>query len=219
MSLTVMRPLSRPSLSTTGQLLDLVAVEDRLGLGERRADGRRDQVARRHQRGHRLRHVVLEAQVAVREDADEHVVAVRDRDAADVVAAHQRERVRHERVGTQRHRLDDHARLAALHLVDLGDLIRDREVAVDDAEAALARERDREARLGHGVHRRGDDRDREPDRRRQSRRRRDVVRQHVRLRRHEQHVVEREPFLGELLLEREEPFELRGIELDGHRRS
>ena len=73
-----------------GQLLDLVAVEDLLGLGERRADRRGDEVARRHQRRHRLRHVVLEAQVAVREDADEHAVAVGDRDAADVVASHQR---------------------------------------------------------------------------------------------------------------------------------
>ena len=87
------------------------------------------------------------------------------------------------------------------------------------AEAAFARERDREPRLGHGVHRRRDDGNREPDRRRQLRRRRDVVRQHARLGRHEQDVIEREAFLGELLLEREEPLELLGAELDGHERS
>ena len=90
---------------------------------------------------------------------------------------------------------------------------------MDDAEAALASERDREARLRDGVHRRGDDRDLEANRRRQPRRGRHVVRQDVRLRRHEQYVVEGEPFLGELLLEREEPLELLRVELDGHRRS
>ena len=49
---------------------------------------------------------------------------------------------------------------------------------MQDADAALARERDREPRLGDRVHRRGDDRDLERDRARQARRRRDVVRQH-----------------------------------------
>ena len=53
------------------QLLDLVAVEDLLGLGERRPDRRGDEVPARHQRRDRLGDVVLEAEVAVGEDADE----------------------------------------------------------------------------------------------------------------------------------------------------
>ena len=54
-----------------GELLDLVAMEDRLRLLERRADRRRDQIAVGHERRHGLRGVRLEPEVAVREDADE----------------------------------------------------------------------------------------------------------------------------------------------------
>ena len=139
---------------------------------------------------------------------------VGDRDARDLVVRHQLERVADERVGRQRDRLDDHPGLGALHLVDLGDLVLDREVAVDDADAALARERDREPRLGDGVHRRRDDRDAELDRARQARARRDVVRQHARLGRHEQDVVEGEAFLGELPVQGDEPLQLVLAEFD-----
>jgi hypothetical protein len=75
------------------QLLDAVAVQQLLGLRERRADGRRHEVARGHERGHGLREVLLEAEVAVREDADEAAVGVRDRHPADVVVLHQPDRV------------------------------------------------------------------------------------------------------------------------------
>jgi hypothetical protein len=142
------------------ELLDLVAVEDLLRLGERRADRRGDEVARRHECRDRLVDVVLEAEVAVREDADEDSAVVRDRDAGDLVSGHQLECGAHRRVGRQRDRLDDHPRLGPLDLVYLGDLRLDREVAVEDADSALARERDREPRLGDRVHRGRDDRDR-----------------------------------------------------------
>ena len=79
---------------------------------------------------------------------------------------------------------------------------------MDDPDPALARERDREARLGHRVHRRRDDRDRELDRARQARARRDVVRQDVRLGRDEQHVVEGEPFAAELPVELQQPLDV-----------
>ena len=58
---------------------------------------------------------------------------------------HQRERVGDARGRRQRQRLDDHPGLGALDLVDLGHLLLDREVAVDDPDPALARERDRDA--------------------------------------------------------------------------
>jgi hypothetical protein len=60
----------------------------------------------------------------------------------------------HRGVGGHGDGVHDHPRLRPLHLVHLGDLLLDREVAVDDPETARARERDREARLGHRVHRR-----------------------------------------------------------------
>ena len=53
------------------QLLDAMAVQQLLRLAERRADGRGDEIARRHQLGDGLRVILLEPQVAVREDADE----------------------------------------------------------------------------------------------------------------------------------------------------
>ena len=75
------------------ELLDLVAMEDRLGLLERRADRGSDEVAARHQRRDGLRGVCLEAEVAVREDADEDALVVDDRDAGDPVALHELERL------------------------------------------------------------------------------------------------------------------------------
>ena len=184
------------------QLLDAVPVQQLLRLAMRRADRRRHEVARGHQVGDRLREIALEAQVAVGEDADEAAALVGDRDAGDVVALHQLERVGDERVRRQRQRLDDQPGLGALDAVDLADLRLDRQVAVHDADPAFARERDRHARLGDGVHRRRDDRRLEHDRARQPRRGRDVVRQHRRLRRDEQDVVEGQPFLRELLRKR-----------------
>src|SRR5207342_1723096 len=132
------------------------------------------------------------------------------------VALHELERLRDRVRGRERHRLDDHPRLRALHLVDLGNLVLDREVAMDDAETALARERDREARLGHGVHRGRDERDVQCDRRRQAGDSRDVVRQHARLRRDEEDVVEGEALLAELPLERDEALDLLLPELGLH---
>ena len=190
------------------ELLDLVAVEDRLGFGKGGADRRGDEVARGHQRRHRLDGIGGEPKVAVRQDPDERSLVIGDRDTRDVVPGHQGEGLRHERVRRQRHRLDDHAGLAPLHLVHLGDLIVDREIAVEDADPALTRERDREPGLGDGVHRRRDNRNRKLDALGEVRPRRNVVRQDARLRRNEQHIVEREPFLGELPLEGEEPLDV-----------
>jgi hypothetical protein len=85
---------------------------------------------------------------------------------------------------------------------------------VHDPEAALARERDREPALGDGVHRRGDERDRQLDRARDPRPRRDVVRQDPRLGRLQQDIVEREPFPGELLLHGEQPLELLWMDVE-----
>jgi len=106
--------------------------------------------------------------------------------------------------------LDDHSGLGALHLVDLRHLRVDRQVAVDDPDPTFTRQRDREPRLGDRVHRSGDDRDLDRDAARQSRRGRDLVRQHARLGRNEQNVVERQPFSAEFPVELEEPLDLSG---------
>src|SRR5262249_25397025 len=93
-------------------------------------------------------------------------------------------------------------------LVDLGYLRLDREVAVDDADSALAGERDRETGLGHCVHRGRDDRDREVDRAREAGPGRDVVRQDVRLGRNEEYVVERQPLAAGLPVELQQPLDV-----------
>ena len=79
---------------------------------------------------------------------------------------------------------------------------------MDDPDAAVAGERDREAGLGHGVHRRGHERDVQRDR--------GVSRVTVETSfgstcdsaGSRQHVVEREPFLAELALERDEALDV-----------
>ena len=131
------------------QLLDLVLVQQRLGLLERGALGDGDQVLLGHQLGDRLVELGLPAQVAVGEDAHELAVIVGHRHAGDLEVRHQLEGGADRLVGAHRHRVDDHPRLGALDAVDLGRLRLDRHVLVDDADAALLRQRDREARLGH----------------------------------------------------------------------
>ena len=71
---------------------------------------------------------------------------------------HQRQRVRQHRVGTDGQGIDHHAGFELLDLPHLGGLAIDVEIAVDDADAAGLRHRDRHARLGDGIHRGGDDR-------------------------------------------------------------
>ena len=104
------QPAQATVLVDDRQLLDPVPVEQRLGLAQRRPDGRGDEIACGHQRRDGLGVVALETQVAVREDADEAPFAVGDRHTRDVVARHQRERVLDQRVGRERDRLADHAR-------------------------------------------------------------------------------------------------------------
>ena len=79
---------------------------------------------------------------------------------------------------------------------------------MDDADAAGAGERDREPRLGDGVHRRRHDGDRELELARQPRARRDVVREHLGLGRDQGDVVEGKALARELLLQLEEPLDL-----------
>ena len=73
------------------QLLDAVALEDRLGLVERRADWCRDEPGRRHELGDRPLIVgrFAETDVAVGEDADKATVSVGDRNAGELEAVHQ----------------------------------------------------------------------------------------------------------------------------------
>ena len=198
------------------QLLDLVAVEDPLGFLERRPHRCRDEALGRHQLRDRALGLAVEAQVAVGEDADEPATFVRDGNAGDAVARHQLQRVGDARVWPQRHRLDDHPRLRALDLVHLCGLVGNREVAVHDADAAEAGERDRHSCLRDRVHGGRDERDAQLDRPRETGRGGDVVREDVRLSRLQQHVVEGQAFARELRLERQQSLDPAELEIRMH---
>ena len=152
-------------------------VENRLRLLERRALGDRDEIRPRHPLRDREIDAGLEAQVAVRENPEELPVRIGDGNSGDPVARHQLERFGDPLLRAHRDRIDDHAALRALDLVDLARLLLDGEVLVNDPDAAHLRHRDRQARLGDGVHRGRDERDVERDPARQARLRFDLGRE------------------------------------------
>ena len=150
------------------QLFDAVNMQEPAGLFVVHPLADRHDLAG-HEVRHRLARIVGEAHVAVGENAEKlRRLAVRPAldhgNAGDRGAAHERERVGERGVGKDGDRIDHHAALEPLDLAHLFRLIGGRQIAVDDADAAGFRHGDRESRLGHGVHRRGDDRQIEPNR-------------------------------------------------------
>ncbi len=122
-----------------------------------------------HKVGHRLAWIVGEAHIAIGQNADElRGLAVRPAldhgNARDRRAAHERERIGQRRVGKDGDRINDHPALEPLDLAHLFRLIGGCKIAVDDADSARFRHGDREPRLGHGVHRGGNDWQIEADR-------------------------------------------------------
>ena len=140
------------------QLLDAVLVQNAFGILERGADADRDEAVLGHHIRDRLVEVALEAQIPVREDADQLAV-FRYGHAGDAVALHEVERFPNLVPRRDRDRVDDHAALRAFHAVDLLGLPLDRHVAVNEAKAALTGKPDGEVGFGDGVHRRADDGD------------------------------------------------------------
>jgi hypothetical protein len=175
-------------------LLDAMLVQQRehFVLGRTFLD--RDQAfLARHDVAHRIVRLLLEAQIPVRHDADE-LFAVDDRHAGDIVAARDLHDLADRGVRTDRDRVADHARLKLLDQAHFGGLAFDRHVLVNDADAAALGHRDREARLGHRIHRGGHDRQVQADSAGQAGAEIDVARQHRRMGRHERNVVEGESF-------------------------
>jgi hypothetical protein len=145
------------------QLLDAMLVQHPLRLVLADALAHRDQVFVRHQFGNLLAHVGGETNVAVGQDTDQlarHALAGarHHRDAGDAVILHQAQCVGERSVRRNGQRIDHHAGFILLDLTHLGGLAVDIEIAVDHADAAGLRHGDRHPRFGHGVHRRGDNR-------------------------------------------------------------
>ena len=133
-------------------LLDAVLVQQPQNFLIRRAFAHRDEpLLRRHDFGNRRVELRLETDVATRNDANRHAV-VDDRHAGDAHGARQLEDLADRHVGRHRDRVAHHARLELLDHQDLPGLLLDGHVLVDDADAALLCQRDRESRFRHGVH-------------------------------------------------------------------
>jgi len=185
--------LKTPLFVHDGQLFNPVLVQEALGLVHRRAGRHGDQpFARGHHVGDGGLKVLLEAQVAVGQDADQDARRVGDGHARHMVAAHERLGVLELVFGRQREGVADDARLRPFHAVHLLRLLREREVLVDHPQAALLRDGDGQPRLRHRVHGRAQQRDVQADRPGQARAHVRVARKHPRTRGAQQHVVERE---------------------------
>ncbi len=136
------------------QLLNAMFLQNCLGLFERGADGNRDERLLGHHFRDRNVETRFKTQIAISDDADEMTVFVHNRHAADVKTLHHLERFAHRTIGTDRNRIDDHSRFRAFYFIDFFGLPFDGQVLVNDADAALLRERDCQGCFSHGVHRR-----------------------------------------------------------------
>jgi hypothetical protein len=179
-------------------LLDPVAMQEQQHFLARRVLAHRDELlARSHDLRHRQVELLLEADVAVRDDADDLVAVGRDRQARNALGARESDDFADRRVGPHGDRVLDDSALVFLHAPDLACLVGGGHALVDDADAAFLGDGDRKPCLGDGVHRRGHERQVEPDAAGQARREVDLARKHVRVRGYEQDVVEGECFLDD----------------------
>ena len=181
------------------QLLDPELMQKALGLALLHALAHGDQAILGHQLGDGLARVRGEAHVAVGEDADELALlasgaALDHGHSRNAVLLHQRKGVGKRLVGKDGDRVRHHPRFELLHLAHLIGLRLGREIAVDDAEPADLRHGDCHARLGHRVHRGGEEGNVQPQLTRQASAHIDLRRQDIGRRRLQQHVIEGEPF-------------------------
>jgi hypothetical protein len=96
--------------------------------------------------------------------------------------------------GDHRDRIDDHAAFRALHLVDFGGLLLDGEIAMNNAEPALLRQRDGHVRLGDRVHGGADDGNVEADVASELRLRAGLRGNYIGARRQQKNVIESKSF-------------------------
>ena len=184
-----------------GKFFDPVFAENLLRLFQRGAHRSRDEVLLRHDIVDGLIVVGFKAEIAVCKDADELAV-LRDGNAADLVALHQRDRLADAVVGREEERIGDDAVLAPLDLVDLARLFLDAHVLMNDADTALPRERNGKFTFRDGVHRRTHKRDVEFEIVRELRVEIDARRKHVGSGGDQQHIVKSKTFLHNLVHKR-----------------
>ena len=116
-----------------------VLVQHPLGFFQGRSHGDGDQVLLGHHLFHRQVEAVLEAQVAVGQDA--HQLAILgDGHAGNLVLLHDFQRIGDPVLGADGDGIDNHAAFRALHLIHFQRLLGNRHAAMHDADAALLRQ-------------------------------------------------------------------------------
>ena len=152
------QPLEDAALIDYQQFFDPMLVQQTLRVFQCCADRDRDEFVLGHHFPDRQVLALLEAQIAIGENAHQLRV-LRHRHSGNPKALHQCPGVKDPVVGRDRDRVDDHAGFAALDAVHCFGLPLDGHVAVDNAHSPLAGQRDRQLRLGHRVHRGAEERD------------------------------------------------------------
>ena len=176
-------------------LLDAVLVEELQHVLARGVLAHGDEaLLRRHHRRDGLVEVLLEAQVAARDDTDD-LLALHHRHAGDAARAGELEHLADGGVGRDGDGVEHHAALVLLDAGDLAGLRLDGHAFVDDADTALLGDGDGETGFGDRVHCSRDDRQVEADGAGQLRGEVDLAGQHLGISRDEQHVIEGECFL------------------------
>ncbi len=147
-----------------------------------------------HDVAHRVVHLAFEAQIPSGDDAHQ-LLAVDHRHTRDIVRAGQFHHITDADIGIDGDRLTNYAALVLLDSIDLTRLLLRRHVLVHDTDAALQRQRDGEARLGHCIHGGGNQWDTQLNPLCEFGSQVDVLRQHLRVGRDQQDIVECKGFL------------------------
>ena len=128
-----------------GQLFDLVLAQRLLGFLERGPLAADDEIFARHELADLPVGVGLKLHIAVGDDADELAGFVHDGNAGNAEFGAEIVRIAQRVLRGKEERVGDDAVLAALDEIDLLGLLLDRHIFMNDADAALARDRDRHA--------------------------------------------------------------------------
>ena len=144
----------QPAVAIDNQdLLDAVFVEEFFGLFERGAFGHRDQVFAGHQLADGAGPVGLEAQVTVGDNAHQVAVGGGNGDARNAVFGHHVEGVTYRSIVVHRDGVGNHPVFGTFDLACHLDLIRNRQIFVDDADTTFTRHSNGQTVLGDRIHR------------------------------------------------------------------
>ena len=147
-----------------GQFLDAVFVENGFGFGLRTTGRCGDQpLARRHHILHENVVILFHPDIAAGDDAEHDVLCVDHGETLDAGLAHTAAELSERGVRGDGLGVGDDDVFRAFDPTHHGDLFIQRAVAVDDADAAFARQRHGEAFLRDGIHGGGNHRDGQPD--------------------------------------------------------